>query len=769
MHESIASDNICSRDKIALANDALVLEDKAGNLSAQQVSSLDDSSFTTLVTKDIVQNYSKSFFWLKIRLNAQDINCNRWLTVGSPRLEYIEIHYYSNGGHSTYFAGNVFPLNKWSMVSPQPAFLLEIVRNNNATLLVRLSSSLSLRIDPVLWSPNTFIEEQVKKNIFDGVIAGAVFMLVPFSIGISILIRSPLLISQSLALLTYWLISVILNGYLVYVPELLEVSTILLSVIAVISFYFTMLYLYFLLEAFQLSLLMRCSYLLIFLAYLLSYLYMHYIDPVFGKELSLIVLRGIYPLTFVTLLYGLYCKKRFTWVAWVICSLLGLQFILRYIIHLEEIPWQSSNNINGLFSVIPGSFILLLTLFGTMHGSHSKRKQAEKELAAEQADAQQKLENLVEIRTIALKESLHERNILLARVSHDLRSPLVTIMNTISEPGIITDIDQQIFLRYHINHQLNLIDELMEYSKNNLKKIEIIPTPDYFRSFLDNISREGTYLAKRTKNVFTYKFDEALPPVINADFVRLRQIIINLIENACKFTVDGVISFSVQSQLHNKQTSTFLFSIADSGFGIIDSDSEKITIAFERGENAYNIKGSGMGLAIVSQLLSHMGSTLVIKQNNQFGGSTFEFEITLEPGEEDKIGIYYIDDFYSYTLPVPECSVLLIDNPEICYQGLYDLLTGYGFDVHIADNLLDSISILNNMRIDLIICEQDVQLTNGMQLVTTVRQRWPAVKIFLYTQHIIYDQDKNHFDSILMKPCNSRDLLERINKKVLTQ
>lgn len=764
---AFANDTICSQDKIGLENDALLFEDKTGNLSAEQVDSLNNSSFTTLVTKEIVKNYSKSAFWLKLRFKAQDISCQRWLTVGSPRLEYLEIQYYYNAGHSTYFAGSAFPIHKWNMASSQPAFLLDMTKDSEATLLIRLSSRLSLRIEPTLWSPERFIQEQEKKNLFDGLIAGAVFMLVPFSIGVSILIRSPLLISQALALFTYWLISAILNGYLVYIPRLLISSTVIISFLAVISFFFTISYLYFLIRTWQLSLLVQSCYALICIAYLLSYLWMHYIDPVFGKDLSIKILRGIYPLILITLIQGLYCKKRFTWMAWVICSLLGFQFCLRYIIHIEQIPWQSSNNINGLFSVIPGSFILLLTLFFTMLDSHNKQKKAEMALAADQADVQHKLENLVEIRTIALKELLNERNILLARVSHDLRSPLVTIMNTISEPGTISDNDQKSMLNYYIKHQLNLIDELMEYSKNNLKKIEIIPIPDYFRSFLGNIAKEGSYLAQRSHNNFSFTFDEKLAPIIKADFIRLRQVLINLIENATKFTNDGIIYFTVKSQSVKAQTSTFLFSIADSGPGIIDTDSEQITLAFERGENANHIEGSGMGLAIVSQLLTNMGSTLIIDKSNQFGGCTFAFEITVEHGQEEQIDIYYIDDFYSGNIQTEECSILLVDNTVICYQGLYDLLSGYGFDVHIADNYYAAISILTNIKIDLVICERTDHLTNGIELVTTVKQSWPGVKVFLYTQHEILDHDEYLFDSILKKPCGSCDLLERIQKHAI--
>jgi signal transduction histidine kinase len=238
----------------------------------------------------------------------------------------------------------------------------------------------------------------------------------------------------------------------------------------------------------------------------------------------------------------------------------------------------------------------------------------------------------------------HAKSEFLANMSHELRTPLNGILGC-----------AQILLRskglpeseqYHVNiieqcgsHLLTLINDILDLSKIEARKLELHPQDVHFPSFLQGIAEICQIRAEQKGILFVYEPTTNLPTAVHVDVKRLRQVILNLLGNAIKFTDEGKVSFKVEvmEQLPaDGQTVKYRihFSVEDTGIGITPTELGKIFLPFEQvGEKKRQIEGTGLGLAITRQLVQMMDSDIQVK--SQIGqGSTFWFEIAIAEASE---------------------------------------------------------------------------------------------------------------------------------------
>lgn len=246
-----------------------------------------------------------------------------------------------------------------------------------------------------------------------------------------------------------------------------------------------------------------------------------------------------------------------------------------------------------------------------------KREQAETALK----EHHQHLEELVEERTIELKKSKEiaevanrAKSTFLANMSHELRTPLNGILGY-----------TQIFKRDHtltkeqqkgidIIHRggeylLTLISDILDLSRIEAGRVEIYPSELSLQPFLDNIAELFKIRTQEKGIVFNYKILSNLPSIVYADEKRLRQILINVLSNAVKFTQKGHVIFKVG--YHQEK---IRFQIEDTGAGIAAESLHKIFKPFEQvGDPKAKAEGTGLGLSITKTLLELMGSVLHVE------------------------------------------------------------------------------------------------------------------------------------------------------------
>jgi signal transduction histidine kinase/ligand-binding sensor domain-containing protein len=365
-----------------------------------------------------------------------------------------------------------------------------------------------------------------------------------------------------------------------------------------------------------------------------------------------------------------------------------------------------------------------------------------------------RLETLVAHRTSELQQSLRSRSMLLAHISHDLRSPLSAILDGVRQwRAGQGERDHPREIERHVRQQMALIDELLEFSRGELVELELMPAPGYLYGFLQQLEGDSVLLAERQRNRFEYNLGAHLPPVVTADFPRLRQILLNLLGNAAKFTHDGVIRFGVEVVSGTHGVNRLRFSVEDTGIGLEPGAAERLSQPFVRGDNVSHHQGNGLGLAIVTQLLQRMGSRLDV-QGMPSGGSRFMFELDLAVAEETDIDPMLESGGDMDAFDGEGRTILVIEEVPDIRALLCDLFNGYGF---ISIPVADSESAMAAMRSD----APDLVIVGQSGEIDAMRRDHPGVPILLYAA-IPPHQPSPAFDDTLLKPSNATELLARI-------
>ncbi|PZO40514.1 MAG: hypothetical protein DCF19_11465 [Pseudanabaena frigida] len=350
----------------------------------------------------------------------------------------------------------------------------------------------------------------------------------------------------------------------------------------------------------------------------------------------------------------------------------------------------------------------------------------------------------------AAEEATRAKSAFLASMSHEIRTPMngVMWMAQLLETTSLTE-EQKDFvqtIRDSGESLLSIINDILDFSKIESGMLEI-----ELNSFdLDEVVRgvckllESQAFANKIQLEYTFELD--IPSPLIGDCNRLRQILINLVGNAIKFTQHGRVSISVSGRLMESDRYQLKFAIADTGIGIRGDRIDKLFQPFTQADSSISRQygGTGLGLVISKRLIELMGGTIWVKSLGQVGGnpdlewqsapdvrvtqqgSTFYFTIVVTTNPNSKLTkSKSVKHFlFDYTLAEKfPLRILLVEDNKVNQMVARLLLKKLGYQIDIAENGLEAIKVVQENSYDLILMDIQMPEMDGLTAAKFIRSR----------------------------------------------
>ncbi|MDF2387983.1 response regulator [Nostoc ellipsosporum NOK] len=368
----------------------------------------------------------------------------------------------------------------------------------------------------------------------------------------------------------------------------------------------------------------------------------------------------------------------------------------------------------------------------------------------------------------------------LANMSHELRTPLNGILGYVQilqRSQTLTQKDQKgVSVIYQCaSHLLTLINDILDLSKIEAHKLELEPTTFDLPTFVQGVVEICRVRAEQKGINFIYEPNFQLPKGIHADEKRLRQVLLNLLGNAIKFTDSGSVTFKIHNQaLHSPGQfwQRLRFEVIDTGVGMSPDELTKIFLPFEQvGSTKKQTEGTGLGLAISHKIVAMMGSQIQVQsQLNQ--GSTFWFELEVMEAQDWAMASTTAQHEQAKIVGYEGIKrrVLVVDDKCENRSVIVNLLEPIGFAVIEAENGQVGLDKALEMQPDVVIADLVMPIMHGFELLQHLRQS-PQLQhvVAIASSASVFDADQDHSlhrgaDAFLPKPVQADLLLELIAK-----
>ncbi len=379
----------------------------------------------------------------------------------------------------------------------------------------------------------------------------------------------------------------------------------------------------------------------------------------------------------------------------------------------------------------------LITFFYFMSYKNEQSANRRMEELIKESQKQEYEARILKLEKSAADEANKAKSRFLADMSHEIRTPINTVLGM--NEMILREADDANILEYADSIRtsgktlLNLINSILDFSKIEDGKMDIVPVDYKTAEMVRYLYASVAERAAGKGLEFTVSVDPLIPVALHGDDMRLTQVIMNLLTNAVKYTQEGKIEFSLKNAGRNDDSIMLRVEVKDTGIGIRSEDMPKLFESFERLEVEKNrsIEGTGLGMSIVTRLLSMMGSKLSVE--SEYGvGSRFYFDIKQGIACDEIIGEFSVTgegdraddraDRYHESFHAPEAKILIVDDTKMNLKVASNFLKKTMMKIDTSISGSGALALCSEVKYDIILMDQRMPGMDGTQTMLRLKE-----------------------------------------------
>ncbi len=371
----------------------------------------------------------------------------------------------------------------------------------------------------------------------------------------------------------------------------------------------------------------------------------------------------------------------------------------------------------------------------------------------------------------------------LANMSHEIRTPINAVLGM--DEMILRESAEKEIRSYAKDIKLagrtllSLINDILDFSKIEEGRMEILPTQYELSSVINDLMNMVRSRAEKKGLLLELNVDTSMPHLLYGDEIRIKQIALNLLTNAVKYTNEGRVELNVGFNKADNDHILLSVEVKDTGIGIKEEDLNKLFSPFSRIEENRNrsVEGTGLGMSIVKQLLALMDSELNV--NSVYGeGSAFSFSVRQKVVEWEPIGDLsarfeaenYDDEVYKELFHAPDAHILVVDDTEVNLAVIENLLKQTQVNIDTANSGKLAISAAASKHYDIVFIDHMMPDMDGIETLAQMKKEAGEEKTtyIALTANAISGAREMYLDAgfsdYLSKPVSGRRLEEMVKK-----
>lgn len=441
--------------------------------------------------------------------------------------------------------------------------------------------------------------------------------------------------------------------------------------------------------------------------------------------------------------------------------------------------------VDGITGPMVAVFLLeaAITIFSEYAVSFIIRKlNRQKQVIKDSSSNSQDMLKVVQIKKVEAEEAVKAKSAFLSNMSHEIRTPINAMLGM--DEIILRESNESNIIEYASRIQsagsmlLSLINDILDFSKIEAGKMEIVPENYDVAEVINELYNLIYFRAENKGLKANFNIAHDIPAMLNGDALRIKQICMNVLTNAVKYTERGHITFDMKCRRMTDGTVFLDISVEDTGMGIKEEEISKLFSSFDRiNENRTKyIEGTGLGMSITKSLLDLMGGSISVK--SVYGeGSTFYVSIPQQIIDGTEIGHFKINPNvekpkYKESLVAPEADILIVDDNEMNLMVVKGLIKKTKVKIDTATSGIQCLEMVQNKKYHIIFMDHMMPVMDGIETFEKMRElennKSKDATVIALTANAVAGSKEMYlskgFADYLSKPVEGRKIEEMMRK-----